>query len=315
MGNNASRNQYYAEIQRQAAAGALDLDPYEVFGLGKKFTWDELRDAYRHRAKLVHPDKGGSEVLFNAVTECFRKLAEEYKARNADRPHHELKEESMRHHAAASAAPVGRLDRNAEDFNSRFNSMFDQNKMNDEADYGYGDMMASSTGKREDISVTQLLAPSKATDKRFADRFNAAFDEATLPTSTAVANVEPEVLSLSRQLAYTEIGGGRPSEYTKTLMDTNNRGMAYTDYKNAYANTRLVDPRAVEERRAYRNVDEFISDRDARTEEQLTDAEIMRQAAKKKEIEDREQARIRRVAEADARHQAHYDRVSSLMLR
>lgn len=334
MGNNASRTQkYYNDILEKRKAGTLTgeaLDPYEVFGLRKDFTWEELRDAYRQRAKLVHPDKGGTELLFQGVTDCFRQLAQEYRARNADRPHYDLKQESMRfaesQEAGRKAAKAAqgpetrahptRIARKGEDFNKKFNDMFEKNRLEDDDDHGYADMMAPSSKVREDITVAQHLKPIKANDAKFRDRFNSAFEEATAPAGTAVTKyVEPEVLALSRQLAYTEIGGGRPGEYTVSTMDAKNKGITYTDYKSAYTNPRLVDPRAVEQRRAYRNVDEFINDRDARTETALTEEELLYQQEKARREEEREEARKRRVQTQDARYQEHYDRVSSLMLR
>lgn len=319
MGNTASRAKYDSMLENQKAGGAPpDLDPYEVFGLRKNFTWDELRDAYRQRAKLVHPDKGGSEALFQAVTDCFRKLAQEFRARNADRPHHELKQESARFaEAQRTAAPPPLSGRDRTEFNAKFNAMFEKNRLEDEDDaHGYGSMMEASSKTREDIAPVAGLKPLKATDAGFRDRFHSAFDEATLPAGTAVAKyVEPEVLALSRQLAYTEIGGGRPSEYTLSTMDTKGRGMTYTDFKSAYTNTRLVDPRAVKERRAYRNVDEFINERDARTEAALTEEELAYQAAKAAEEEAREEARLQRTKAMDARYEEHFNRVSAMMLR
>ena len=77
MGNNNSRSyeEYYKSMDdRPTNPGdvASMMDPYRVLGVSKTYTWDDLKDAYRRLSLQVHPDKGGSDELFNIVTTCFR---------------------------------------------------------------------------------------------------------------------------------------------------------------------------------------------------------------------------------------------------
>jgi hypothetical protein len=46
-------------------------------------TRDELRRAYRHAAKVAHPDAGGSVDAFRAVSEAFERLSERSGTRTA----------------------------------------------------------------------------------------------------------------------------------------------------------------------------------------------------------------------------------------
>ena len=55
-----------------------NINPYEILGVTKNFTLDELKDKYKRVAKKVHPDRGGSQQLFNLVTLAYKKLVEEY---------------------------------------------------------------------------------------------------------------------------------------------------------------------------------------------------------------------------------------------
>ena len=41
-----------------------NFDPYEILGLTKRFTLEELKHNYKRVAKRVHPDRGGNEKLF-----------------------------------------------------------------------------------------------------------------------------------------------------------------------------------------------------------------------------------------------------------
>ena len=103
MGNSQMRqytyHQYYNAIKKDKSFDFSKinyslLNPYEVLEVNKNFTWDELKDAYRHTALLTHPDKdGGNKIVFNFVTECFKILAEEYKSRNQNKTFMELKQQ------------------------------------------------------------------------------------------------------------------------------------------------------------------------------------------------------------------------------
>lgn len=322
MGNAGSRTQaYQAYLAAAQAGGALPaLDDHEALGVARDFTWEQLKAAYRARAKLVHPDRpGGNEVLFNAVSDSFRRLAAALKARQADRPHHELRAESR---AAAEAAAQGAShladELRGEKFHAAFNQLFDQNRLGDEdADHGYGGLMAPSTGKRrEDIAIPRLVA--HASGDAFDRDFNRTFEKVTLrdaPAAQLVKYVEPEPLYMGRRLACTEIGGGRPADYTRAQADASARGIVYADYKAAYETQRLVDPRAVDARKAFRSVDEFEADRAARTAAAASPEELAYAAEKQQREAAREEERLRRARERDAQTEAHHQRVSQLFLR
>lgn len=337
MGQQQSRSraelyeQYYNDLQR---GGQLprDPDPYDILGLSKNYTWDELKDAYRRTARWVHPDKGGTEAMFNLVTDAFKKLALEYKAKQADRPHHELKREAQaaasRHSEAFAGMPpplnprmggsagggggmrsAGMGD-NAT-FSEKFNAYFESNKFEDETDemaVGYGSMMAPSSKTREDLSVPQLYK-----GKFKAERFNQTFEESTLPaTSEVVVYREPEAMSLSKTIKYTEIGADRPDDFTRTPV--NRSEIAYTDYKVAATTTRLVDPRAVQPRKEFKNVEEFKKHWSSATKAPPTEEELAWRAQKEREEQEKEERRLARLSERDRRAQLHYEHVSRGML-
>ena len=62
-----------------------NINPYDILGIHKNFTIEELKDKYKRVAKKTHPDKGGSEELFRLVTLCYKKLYEEYKLKQIDK--------------------------------------------------------------------------------------------------------------------------------------------------------------------------------------------------------------------------------------
>lgn len=320
MGNQSSRSmtyhQYYESLRQSdpSAITRLDLrglDPYQVLGVRKNFTFDELKEAYRNIARTVHPDKGGTDQLFQMVTECFRHLAREYKLRTSDRPHWELKRESEQFFERnMQNVRQPQMPRNDENFSDRFNRMFDENKLGDEeGEIGYGHMMAASSKKREDIAVPQIL------NKFNAETFHKTFDTLTLNTDKkdVVVYREPEALPLAKKIQYTELGADKPGDFSSGE-GTAKRGLHYTDYMVAHTTSRLVDPRAVKDRKQYRNVEQYESDRAAFTQAPVTEEERRWRERKAREEEIAEQKRLERLTMRDNMIALHHEKVNRLML-
>lgn len=353
MGNNNSRQltyqQYYELMQRYqtgweggppgagsegqgrgAVAGlpmleTIDMsqvDPYEVLNVPRNFEWDQLRNAYRHAAALVHPDKGGNRHLFNLVTECFRFLANEYKARDADKPHFMLKQQSQEYmqkqQTVVSSGPYVHGDRDrsrdAPRINpaamdgmalGRFNKLFEENRLEDEeVQHGYGDMMEKSSKNREDVNVPKLL-------KKFDQgRFNKVFDKVAPVSKDVVIYKEPEPLQLAKNLQFTEIGGNKPNDYTSSMESS----IKYTDYMQAHTTSRLVDPRAIAERHEYKSVDQYEKAREKTTQRPLTAQELRDKKEREEQAKLAEENRLRRVKERDQIASDHYDRMNRLLL-
>lgn len=57
---------------------------YEVLGLDKKATQDDVKKAFRKLAQKHHPDKGGSEDKFKEITEAYSILSDSKKRREYD---------------------------------------------------------------------------------------------------------------------------------------------------------------------------------------------------------------------------------------
>lgn len=305
MGQGQSRNDmYYNAIHKKNSLDISKLSPYVVLDLHENFTYDELVKAYRQTAIKVHPDKGGSEELFNIVTECFKSLANEYKLRQVDKPHHVLKQDFSEYVQPQS---IVNTFTKTPDFNNTFNKLFEENKLEDDDNArGYAHLMVDSTKEREDFKIKRLM---KKFDK---NKFNKTFDSVVKPSTDVIIYKEPEPLLLSKSLDFTVLGDKIEDFTTDASKDTSLR---YSDYYKAHTTSRLVDHRSVQKRKEYRTVGDYENDRAIAVEKPMDDAELKYRKAKEIHAQKKEEERIRRMNMRDEATRNHYEKVNKLMLK
>lgn len=61
---------------------------YDILGVKKDSTIDEIKKAYRNLAKQYHPDKGGNEERFKKINEAYETLSDQEKRNQYDNPNH-----------------------------------------------------------------------------------------------------------------------------------------------------------------------------------------------------------------------------------
>lgn len=54
---------------------SFDIDPHAVLGVPAEATLAEIRDAYRQKCKLFHPDVGGAEWAFKVLVRSYEMLS------------------------------------------------------------------------------------------------------------------------------------------------------------------------------------------------------------------------------------------------
>lgn len=305
MGNSYTKtntyNKYYNSLLQDQNVDMSDVNPYEVLGLNNNFTWDELVQSYRRLAKLVHPDKrGGSKTLFNTVTECFKLLAKEYKMKQADKPHHILKENFIKDNDYNNYNETS-----SHISNDKFNKLFEENKFEDEENFGYGHMMVESSKTREDIDIPKVL--NSYSNKKF----NKAFDKHVPLSKEVIIYKEPEPVILSKTLVFSELGNKTTDFSTDTTIPSN---LHYADYMKAHTTSRLIDPRTIKEKKQYNNLEAFEADRDKITNKKLNTKELRHQKNIEEYNKKKEEERLSRIENRDNKIKEHFEKVNKLFL-
>jgi curved DNA-binding protein CbpA len=316
MGNTSAKQQVYQQYYEQTTGSpqAIDLsnlDPYKVLNVPQNFTWQQLKDAYRQAALKTHPDKeGGNKIAFDFVTNCFKTLADEYKARSSNKSHHDLKKDSTEYFE--KIIPTG-MQQHPSDafkvpFEQRFNKAFDECKYVDEdIEYGYGKFMQKSDGKREDISVNNIFNKGKVDNNTFNEAFNKK-----VPTSKEIIKyTEPEPLIMAKNLKFTEIGAKRPDDYSSRI---ENQTLSYTDYMKAHSGTRNINPETIKTRE-FKNVEEYEAYRDRKLKRGMTEKERRYMEEKKNREEQEEFERLERIRQQNMAIQKAHEKANRLLLQ
>jgi curved DNA-binding protein CbpA len=336
MGAKSSRQytyqQYYEAMKKSGNAANIDLkninmeniDPYEVFNISKNFTWNELKETYRKLAISTHPDKpGGNKEIFNIITFCFEKLAVEYKKRESDLSHTELKKQSsdffdkivsnkMPHPSIVNMNRDRDGDsNNAELFSQKFNRNFEKCKVyDDEIEFGYGKNMEESSKIREDIKIDKVIKKNKIDNKSFNDIFNSK-----VPINKQLVKYqEPEPLLLAKSLQFTELGNKRPDDYSSSSVKKTN-SLSYSDYMKAHEGTRLIDTTIIKDMKEFKSVEEYEVYRDTKAKIELSAKELRQQELKKQREEKEEQMRLERLNKYDRNIELSYEKANRLFIR
>jgi len=286
-----------------------NINPYEILGVTKNFTLHELKDKYKRVAKKVHPDKGGSQQLFNLVTLAYKKLVEEYKLKNINKQFNELKIDfsnysETQNNIQRRNTEFSKPQYQSNDFREVFNKTYDNHKVHSAYDDGYGDFMIKSDVRREDIDIAKKVNNMK--------QFNSAFEAEPLNNynKRMIVYKEPEALpSSSKSLKYTELGIGKVKDFSSS---TNN--LYCSDYKAAHSMNRLADPRMMKNRRNFNSIDHIQADR-SNISYKMSEEDLRKQAIQQKKERIKEIKRQERQTQMDIQSKKNFEKVNKLLLQ
>jgi curved DNA-binding protein CbpA len=287
----------------------------EVLGIQEEvaLTPETLKFAYKKAALKAHPDKGGNDQLFEAVTRAYAYLNEillrvaggrERGLKEVEAPTALQAERQTESNKWQHIEPV-RLNTKKLDMNA-FNRMFEQTHIPDPDGDGYGDWLKS----QEAVSADS----PKFSGKFNRDVFNNMFQENSKKSASASAAssvmLHPSAMALAMapQLG-TEIGRGRPDSFTAAPNDK----FKFTDLRDAYTKESTFSGQVADVRVEQRNLEQYRANRE-KAPDPYSATEMDQLKSSEAEVRRREEIRQRRKAEQDLVENDYFQRMKQLVI-
>ena len=277
-------------------------------------TEESLKVAYKKMALRSHPDKGGSEEYFEAVTRAYAYLAEILKfmkggkrdtGARVDASHMSQAQQSRDSDAKKwdyGGEPV-RLNAKNLDMNA-FNKLFEQTHMPDPDSDGYGDWLKDSQGGN--------AGGQKFKGEFNRDVFNRMFeDEARKgPKQSTALMVHPGQMALTLNPTNgVDLVGERPDSYTAAP----NSRFQFTDLRGAYTSESTISDKVANVAVHDRTFEQYRASRE-KAPEQFNQSELH----SIREFEQRQSAademRERKRAEMHMKNQQYHDRMKQMVI-
>lgn len=282
------------------------MDPFKILKVSKSDSLEHIRNTFKRVAKNVHPDKGGSDEMFNIVVEAYREIFK-LKKMEEEKSFEQMKNDSRRYSSEQKATRSVHFAedkyKSEEEFQTKFNRIFEDNRLGDANDDGYGRMMAASNPLREDINIERNVRSEK--------ELNTSFDDQKALNADIVKYKEPEALCVqSKRLQYDELGVENVDDFSS---DTIGKQLLYSDYMKAHTTNKLVDKSQIKQHKKFKNLEDIKKQRLKQSFE-LTDDDrrVIEEQEKKSKMKEQQRKKI--LAERDRLSQTHFERVNKLML-
>jgi len=283
----------------------------EILGLEEEvaLTEEALKKAYKRMALKAHPDKGGSEEEFEAITRAHAYLGEillrikggRKKEGQVEAPE-ALKDTRNEDSKQWEMVQPVRLNPKKLDMNA-FNQMFEQTRIPDPEEDGYGDWLKGADGGGP--------ATPKFGGKFNRDVFNKAFEEEALKRRAQGAEVslrQPEALTLA-PMSGVGLGRGGGGNYTAAVGSS----MKFTDLKNAYTSENMITNQVSDVRVEARSFDKYSASR-KQAPTPLSNQEMAGVMAAEAAANKREEQRRLRAAQEDSLGAQYFERMKRLVI-
>ena len=299
------RKEYEEKLSMEAEN---NINPYKVLEISENASFTEMKNAYKRKARIYHPDKfGGNGEQFKIITMAFMKLIEKYKREQQDKQFMTLKEESMQDmekqiNESKRNTKMRQVDMSGSKFNKNlFNKIYEENKLYNPNDEGY-----SNWSKETEYETDKT--PKLFSNEFNLNVFNSTFSDNKPKNTTQITKYqEPKALP-SLKTNYQELGQENIGDYSG---GEGGRGVQYTDYKKAHTETTLIDPKSVNYRE-YTSVDDLQKDRSKKmflTKEEQEQIEMNKMLEKQ-----REEQRQQRLRQNDDRAFTNFAKINKMFI-
>ena len=286
------------------------LDPYKILGIGKNYDEKILKKAYLKKAMKAHPDRGGTPQAFQQISIAFTLLQKKLKERENNHSHNELRDTARDYYTQQMNQPKVNVNM-TENFDvDVFNQIYEQNKIPDVYDDGYGNWMNDNPALE---SGQQKLFQNGFNKDMFNNTFENYKREMSQrnPQNALVKYQEPEVkISMSNSDSIMTLGQGKITDFSG-----NSDNLAYTDYKQAFTDgSTLIDINSVDTSGRANSIGGIKSQRSNIS--YTMSQEDQRLYAQRQLLEQKqERDRVSRLNVYDKQHGEAYEKIHSMLLR
>lgn len=270
---------------------------------------DVLKKAYKTAGRKAHPDKGGSEAQFEAVTRAYAYLMDilkrihggRTKAGVVENPQLMAAQRSVEADKWKHVEPVKLNPKNL-DMNA-FNTMFEKTKIPSPDDDGYGDWLRTEGGAGN--------SGPKFSGKFNREVFNSVFEESSRGGGggNTLAVVQPQALTMAPMMG-GELGVERHDSYTAPA----NAAVHYTDLKQAYTTENVFSHQVAGVQVAERTIKQLEAER-GRAPDPMSAEEARAVAEAEAMASARENARQARMKQQATMENDYFERMKRLVIR
>jgi curved DNA-binding protein CbpA len=284
----------------------------EVLGIQEEvaLTPETLKSAYKKMAIKAHPDKGGSEEYFEAVTRAYAYLSEILKHIHGSRKGLDAKVEapqtlhSSRDQEAEKWKHVEPVRLNAKNLDmNAFNKLFEQTHIPDPDSDGYGDWLKSGENS---------TSGPKFGGKFNRDVFNRTFEEEARKNQSQSNSLmlHPGQMALTlNPTSGVDLVGERPDSYTAAP----NAKMGFTDLRGAYTSDSTITDKVSNVHVGDRNFEQYRASRE-KGPDPFTQSELHGIQEFEARQRQQDEMRERKRAEMHVRNQQYFDRMKQMVI-
>lgn len=286
------------------------LNPYKILGIGKNYDEKTLKRAYLKKAMVSHPDRGGSQSEFQKVSIAYTVLLKKLSDQNNNHLHNDLRNNSQSYMTQQSSNNMRNTNMTDQFDINLFNKIYDENKIEDVYDKGYGDWMSQNTNEK-------LLEQPKMFNKSFnKDLFNNEFSKYKSQQQKQMGNQvvqydEPQVdISMRGKDSLMVLGQKNVSDFS----GQSSGGLTFRDYKDAFTNSCLIDESSVNLDNRSNNIHSLKSSR-TNVNYKMSADDLRKQELIKLKLQKEEEQRIYRLQQRDNQAFNSYERIHDRMLQ
>ena len=276
-------------------------------------TEETLKKAYKKAAIRVHPDKGGSKDAFDAVTRAYAYLQDIIRlvkgrsgSDGAAVPGLDTVNKQRSSDSESWKMPSEPVVLNAKNLNlTAFNQLFEQTRIPDPDEDGYGDWLKDESGKKD----KRFKGSKKFSEEFNREVFNQMFEEEQHQQGNGVITrfQQPQELALST--AGVELGRDRPSDYTAAP----NADVQYTDLRQAYTKENTISEKVKGIRVESRDFNSYQAQRE-RAPDAYNQSELAALQQYDAQQKAREEARRVRAAQEQLGARDYFERMKQLVI-